>query len=104
MTTGRASIGHCAMTAERAVPAALALALLLGAGSAWAAEPDAPPAPPLPAQAAHQVAAGDDLWSRLLPDEPSPVRRQDAAIFTELLPVSASEPAVRLPEDQREAE
>jgi hypothetical protein len=83
----------------RAVSGAGSLLLaLLGAGFVAAAPP---PEPPTTAQAAHQVAHPEGLRSRLLRDEPSPVRGLDAAIFTELSPVTVSDPAVRLPEDQQ---
>ena len=80
---------------------ALAAGLLLGALAlpAAAAEP-----PPVDAEAAQQVAEPARLVERLLGDEPSPVRTLDPAIFIELTPVTASEPAVLLPEDQRDGE
>lgn len=94
------------MIVERIGPASAWLLVLLPAllagPVAVAAEPSSQP--PLPAQAAHQVAEAEGLWSRLLRDEQSPVRRLDPAIFTELSPVTASDPAVRLPADQREAD
>lgn len=101
MTTVHACTGHSAMNAERRIRTAAGVLAWVLAAAAVAAEP---PPPPAPAQAAHQVVAGGDLWSRLLPDEASPVRRLDPAIFTELSPVTASDPAVRLPDDQREAD
>ncbi len=81
--------------------AALTAGLLLVAvvSTGRAAEP-----PPVDAEAAQQVAEPARLVERLLGDEPSPVRTLDPAIFIELTPVTASEPAVRLPEDQRETE
>ena len=105
MTMALACTGRFATSLDRLLRGT-ALAAMLGAAvtAAGAEPPPAPPLPPLPAQAAHQVAEDEGLWSRLLPDEPSPARRLDPAIFTDLLPVSASEPAVRLPEDQQEAD
>jgi hypothetical protein len=79
----------------------LLVATLVG-GAIVQAEP--PPEPPAPAQAAHQVVHPEGLRSRLGGDEVSSVRSLDPAIFTELSPVTASEPAVRLPEDQQEPE
>ncbi|MDZ7669719.1 MAG: hypothetical protein U5Q16_09990 [Gammaproteobacteria bacterium] len=73
----------------------------LSSTSLWAAPA---PEPSPEAQAAHQVTQPEGLRARLLGDEASPVRRLDAAIFTELLPVTASEPAVRLPEDQLDSQ
>lgn len=103
-----AGMGRCAIGSDEKIrmglPASLLASLLAGAlGSApmWAA-PAPEPAPE--AQAAHQVTQPEGLRARLLGDEASPVRRLDAAIFTELLPVTASEPAVRLPEDQQESD
>ena len=63
-----------------------------------------PPEPPTSAQAAHQVDNPEGLRSRLLRDEASPVRSLDPAIFIELSPVTASDPAVRLPRDQEMVE
>jgi hypothetical protein len=59
-------------------------------------------APSDTAQAAHQVAGEEGLRARMLRDEPSPVRELDPAIFTPLSPVTASDPALRLPEDQQD--
>ncbi len=105
MTTVHVSTGRFAMSAERRIPAAAGLLAWLLAAAALASDgASAPPPPPPPTavEAAHQVVDGGDLWSRLLPDEPSPVRTLDPAIFTELSPVTASDPAVRLPDDQRD--
>lgn len=82
--------------------AALAGGLLLAFAAAAGLAAEAPP--PVDAEAAQQVAEPARLVERLLGDEPSPVRALDAAIFIELTPVTASEPAVRLPGDQRETE
>jgi hypothetical protein len=79
------------------------LALLTPAGGR--AEP--PPLPPPAAQAAFQMApAGqvEGLRARLLRQEPSPVRSLDPAIFVEISPLAATEPAIRLPDDQRDQE
>lgn len=76
--------------------------LVLGLHGPVSATP--PPEPPADAQAAHQVLQPEGLVARLLGDQPSPVRRYDPAIFTELLPVTAAEPPLRLPEDQRDAD
>lgn len=111
--TALAGTEHCAIDSDhqgrqarapRGVLPALLGALLMGPlGSTflWAAPA---PEPSPEAQAAHQVTQPEGLRARLLGDEASPVRRLDAAIFTELLPVTASEPAVRLPDDQRESQ
>lgn len=113
MMTVPAGMGHCAIASERqcrnarpksGVLRSLLAALLVAAPvspSLWAAPA---PEPSAEAQAAHQVTQPEGLRARLLGDEASPVRRLDAAIFTELLPVAVSEPAVRLPEDQRESQ
>lgn len=103
MATAHACTGRFAMLTDlrRRVGRAGWLVLLMGVG-ATAAEP-VPPPPPA-AQAAHQVADPGGLRGRLLRDEPSPVRSLDPAVFTELSPVTTSDPAVRLPEDQREAQ
>lgn len=100
MTTARACTGRCAMSTEPRRSAARWLALLMGAHGAVALAAE-PPVPPASAQAAYQVTQPDGLHGRLLRDEPSPVRRLDPAVFTEILPVTASDPALRLPEDQR---
>lgn len=98
--TAHACTGRCDMSIEARVRGRLAAALMMVlCTTAGAAEPAPPPGA---AQAAQHVIDPDGLRARLLRDEPSPVRGLDPAIFTELLPVSASEPAVRLPEDQRE--
>lgn len=76
-----------------------ALPTVLLTCAALAAEPA--PEPPATAQAAYQVEHPEGLRARLLRDEASPVRSHDPAIFTELSPVTASDPAVRLPEDQQ---
>ncbi len=100
MTMDRDCTGRSAMRTEGVWPV-FALALALACPGAVAAEPA--PEPPPAAQAAQQVADPQGLRARLLPNEISPVRRLDPAIFTELSPVTTSDPAVRLPRDQREA-
>jgi hypothetical protein len=91
--------------------AGVALGVAAAACSAGALAAEAAPSPALPgpaasppaaAQAAHQPVPGEGLRSRLLGDEPSAVRALDPAVFLEISPVAASEPALRLPEDQRE--
>ncbi|MFU8814079.1 MAG: hypothetical protein ACNA7W_01960 [Pseudomonadales bacterium] len=74
------------------------LALMLAPAGALAQPPLATPQ----SQAAHQVTWPEGLRARLLRDEPSAVRSLDPAIFTEISPVTASEPAVRLPPDQQD--
>lgn len=105
MTMDRDCTGRSAMRTERAQPTVFALALALALApacpGAMAAEPV--PEPPPAAQAAQQVVDPQGLRARLLPDEISPVRSLAPAIFTELSPVTTSDPAVRLPRDQREA-
>ena len=66
----------------------LCLLLALFALPAWS---NVPP-PPAEMEAAHQVLYGAGLrdW------------RLDTAVFIDLSPVTATEPAVQLPEDQRE--
>ena len=64
------------------------------------ASADPPPPPPASAEAAHLVVQPEGLRGRLMRDEPSPVRGLDPAVFTEISPVTASDPAVRLPADQ----
>jgi hypothetical protein len=83
--------------------AVLAAGLLMIAAAPVSRAAESPP-PPVDAEAAQQVAEPARLVERLLGDEPSPVRALDPAIFIELLPVTASEPAVRLPEDQQDTE
>lgn len=100
MTTAFDCSGRCAMTIERA--AALVVTSLALAASVAVADPL--PEPPLDAQAAHQVLLEAGLRQRLLGDDGLPVRRLDPAIFLDVSPVTATEPALRLPEDQREAE
>lgn len=103
MTMVPASTGRSAMICERrqaVLGMLVGWALLAPSGLAAAAE--RPPEPPPAAQAAHQVVYPDGLRARLLRDEASSVRTLDPAIFTELSPVTAAEPAVRLPDDQRE--
>ena len=78
--------------------------ILLGLSGSLPARAEPPPEAPMAAQAAHQVVYPEGLRSRLLRDEPSPVRSLDETIFTELSPVTASDPAVRLPDDQRMVE
>lgn len=115
MTTVPGSTGRSAMTtewfavrfAERiaarfAVGVAKALAWLALLGCPALAQEAPLAVPPVAAEAAHQVAAPDGLRARLLPDQPSAVRALAPAIFTDLSPVTASEPALRLPEDQRD--
>jgi hypothetical protein len=102
MTKARVCTGRCAMSTDRRRSGARWLTLLVGALlSAAAPAAESPQAPPATAQAGHQVTQPDGLHGRLLRDEPSPVRRLDPAVFTEISPVTASDPAVRLPEDQR---
>jgi hypothetical protein len=100
--TGRYGIGIDTVTAPlaRLICSLVVLASVASTGAHGAAAPE----PPAEAQGAHQVVQPEGLRARLLGDEDSPVRRLDAAIFTELRPVTASEPAVQLPEDQREVE
>lgn len=74
--------------------------LLLALPGAAAAAPA--PEPPDDAQAAHQVVSGGSLRERLLGADGLPVRDLDTAIFLDVAPVSAAEPAVRLPDDQRD--
>lgn len=62
------------------------------------------PEPPVESQAAQRVGESERLVDRLLGERVSPVRSLDPAIFIELSPVTATEPAVRLPEDQQDAE
>lgn len=80
----------------------LTLSLLLLPALATAGDPA--PEPPLEVQAAHQVEQQSGLRPRLLGDAPSAVRSLDPAIFTALSPVSASEPALRLPDDQQDVD
>jgi hypothetical protein len=91
------------MTTERALLRAggwmLRWGLLTLAPALQAAEA---PEPPVEAQATYQVIQPQGLPSRLLIGQPSAVRSLDPAIFIELSPVTASEPAVRLLEDQRD--
>jgi hypothetical protein len=89
--------GFAAVVARRLGAAALLTWL---SASGWTAPP---PEPPAGAQAAQQVVNPEGLRARLLRDE-APVRSLDPAIFTDLSPVSASDPALRLPPDQQEAE
>ena len=109
--------GRCAMTTEATTevrrpwlgPALAALTLLLPAVAAGQSAPQ----PPVEAQAAQRAAATatavfsragqDGLHARLLRGVAASVRRLDPAVFIEISPVSASEPALLLPEDQREA-
>lgn len=67
-----------------------------------AAAAEAPPEPPDDAQAAHQVVPGGGLRARLLGADGLPIRDLDTAIFLDVAPVTAAEPAVRLPDDQRD--
>lgn len=91
--------GLCAMRIEPK----LARRFLCTAAALLAALPGhAAEAPADAAQAAHQVAGEEGLRARMLRDEPSPVRELDPAIFTALSPVTASDPALRLPEDQED--
>jgi hypothetical protein len=46
----------------------------------------------------------EGLRQRLLGDDGLAVRRLDPAIFLEVSPVTATEPAIRLPDDQRDAD
>lgn len=100
--TGRCAIAIDTLMSHRA--SIICSVLLVGCVASAAGHGAAAPEPPAEAQGAHQVVQPEGLRARLLGDEDSPVRRLDSAIFTELRPVTASEPAVRLPEDQREAE
>lgn len=102
MTMDRAGTGRCAMRTDRLRTLALAVALGLAPVIVAPAYGEPVPEPPPEAQAAHQVTRADGLAARLLADQPSPVRSLDPAIFTELSPVTASEPPVRLPDDQTE--
>jgi hypothetical protein len=109
MVTTHAYIGRCAMSTERLRdrfdrPSLLAglLLMVLLLPLRGLAEP--PPAPVPAAQAAHQVVWAEGLRGRLAVDEPSAVRNLDPAIFTEISPVTASEPALRLPRDQQDEE
>ena len=77
-----------------------AAVILTSLWTGFPARAEAPPEAPAAAQAAHQVVYPEGLRSRLLRDEPSPVRTRDETIFTGLSPVTASDPAVRLPDDQ----
>jgi hypothetical protein len=83
--------------ARRALLAALLLVPLT-------APADPVPEPPLDAQAAHQVPQEAGLRQRLLGDDGLTVRLLDPAIFLEVSPVTATEPAVRLPDDQQDHE
>ena len=100
--TAPESTGRCAMRAEPGGRSARLGVCLVAAlvGAAAAAAADAPPPPPA-AQAAHQVTQPEGLRGRLLRDEPSPVRSRDATIFTGISPVTAADPAILLPADQR---
>lgn len=87
--TAPVSTGRCAMRTSlfrSSIGAGLALLLALP-GPAVAIPP-----PPDEMQAAHQVrgAAGERDW------------QLDPAVFTDLSPVTAAEPALRLPADQRD--
>lgn len=98
MTRDRASTGRCAMRIERRRDHrwwTWSAALLAAVASA-----DPPPPPPATAEAAHLVVQPEGLRGRLLRDGLSPVRGLDPAVFTEISPVTASDPAVRLPADQ----
>jgi hypothetical protein len=102
-----AGIGRCVIGIDilRAPGPTLACGLFLaGVVASASTYGAAAPEPPVEAQAAHQVVQPEGLRARLLGDEDSPVRNLDSAIFTELRPVTASEPAVQLPPDQREAD
>ena len=108
MVTIHAFIGRCAMSTERLhcrvgwpYLAGLLLMLMLLPLRGLAVPP---PAPVPAAQAAHQVAWPEGLRVRLAVDEPSAVRNLDPAIFTGISPVTASEPALRLPRDQQDEE
>jgi len=78
--------------------------LLLAAVLSGAAVAMEAPEPPVESQAAQRVGESGRLVDRLLGDRVSPVRSLDPAIFIELSPVTATEPAVRLPENQQDAE
>lgn len=100
--TMRAGTGRSTTTTDwrRLVRGLSGVAVLI----AWPALAAPPPAPADDAQAAHLVEQDQGLRARMMPDQPAPVRRLDAAIFTELLPVTAAEPALRLPADQVDLE
>lgn len=104
MTVDPVGTGRCVMNRKSGVAGTwrgLVAGVALAALPVLAAEA---PESPLPAQATYQVLNPQGLAARLQMDQASPVRDQDPAIFTELSPVTASEPAVRLPEDQRDDE
>lgn len=107
MKTACAGTGHCIIGIDTVMVGRAGLicsVVLAGWVAAAGAHGAAAPEPPAEAQGAHQVVQPEGLRARLLGDEHSPVRSLNSAIFTELRPVTASEPAVQLPEDQREAE
>ncbi len=102
MMMARVGTGRCAMSTERRH---LRLWRSLASGAALVVLPvlaAEAPEPPAPAQASYQVLQPEGLAARLLGERASPVRELDPAIFTELSPVTASEPALRLPEDQQD--
>lgn len=88
------------MRAERGRGRNVRKLAVLAALFAAAASAEPPPVPPPAAEATYQVAQPEGLRGRLLRDVPSPVRSLDPAVFTEISPVTASDPAVRLPPDQ----
>jgi hypothetical protein len=100
MTMARKPSGRCVMTTDRG--AWLLVPALLAAASVLCADPLPPP--PQDVQAAHQVVLEEGLRQRLLGDDGLAVRRLDPAIFLEVSPVTATEPAIRLPDDQRDAD
>ncbi len=96
--TMHAGTGRSITTTERR--RLLRLLMVVAGLAAGPAHADPPPAPAADAQAAQLIEQDQGLRARLMPDQPAPVRRLDPAIFTELLPVTAAEPALRLPADQ----
>lgn len=94
----RREVARCRRGARRAWLLALAAVISAPAGAMEA------PEPPVESQAAQRVGESERLVDRLLGERVSPVRSLDPAIFIELSPVTATEPAVRLPEDQQDAE
>ena len=100
MTMVRVCTGRYAMSIEQLVKQLRLVVLLMLAPLCALAEP--PPVASPESQAAHQAAWPEGLRARLSRDQPSAVRSLDPAIFTEISPVTASEPAVRLPPDQQD--
>jgi hypothetical protein len=100
MTMAHKPSGRFAMTTDRGVW--LLAPWLLAAAPVLCADPLPPP--PQDAQAAHQILLDEGLRQRLLGDDGLTVRRLDPAIFLEVSPVTATEPAIRLPNDQQDAD